>query len=242
MQPVNIDYSKTVIYKIYCKNPDVKECYIGHTTNLRNRKSHHKTNCNNINGKGYNRKVYKIIRDNGGFDNWKFAVLEEAELENKLQAEKLERKWIEEIKPICNYQLPAEYFKENQKEYKKLWYEKNKEIVLEKAKVNYDNNKEQKLEYQKVYALEKKDKITDYQKEYREKNSDILKEQKKIYREENSEKLKAGQQEWRTKNREKLQEQRKQLIICECGLTFTLNNKSRHCKSQKHIDLISEIS
>ena len=241
MPKTAINYSKTIIYKIYCKNPDVKECYIGHTTNLRHRKCQHKTSCCNSNSNDYNRKVYKVIRDNGGFDNWKFMVLQEAELENKQQAEDLERKWIEEVKPLCNFSTPGICFKENEKEYKKVWYEKNKDIVLEKAKLNYDNNKEQKIEYQKAYASEKKDDIANYQKEYREKNIEALKAQKKIYREENNEKLKQGMQEWREKNREKIQEQRKQVIQCECGMTFTLNNKARHCKSKKHIDLMNNI-
>jgi len=55
-----IDYSNTIIYKLCCKNPDVKEFYIGHTTNLLQRKYQHKTCCNNNSekNKSYNRKVY----------------------------------------------------------------------------------------------------------------------------------------------------------------------------------------
>ena len=31
----SIDYSNTIIYKIYCKNPEIKDIYVGHTTILR---------------------------------------------------------------------------------------------------------------------------------------------------------------------------------------------------------------
>jgi predicted GIY-YIG superfamily endonuclease len=49
-----IDYTKTIFYKIVCNDLNIKECYIGHTTNFRKRKNHHKTVCNNENNKGYN--------------------------------------------------------------------------------------------------------------------------------------------------------------------------------------------
>lgn len=29
----NIDYSNTIIYKIYCKNKFITDIYVGHTTN-----------------------------------------------------------------------------------------------------------------------------------------------------------------------------------------------------------------
>jgi hypothetical protein len=49
-----IDYSKTIIYRIVCKDVNVTECYIGQTTNFIKRKSQHKENCNG-------EKYYKII-------------------------------------------------------------------------------------------------------------------------------------------------------------------------------------
>ena len=65
MPKLPTDYSKTIIYKII-KNDDFENSnvYIGSTTDFIRRKSHHKWNCNNENRKEYNRKVYKIIREN----------------------------------------------------------------------------------------------------------------------------------------------------------------------------------
>ena len=34
MQKVEIDYSNTIIYKIVCKDPLIKDVYVGHTTNF----------------------------------------------------------------------------------------------------------------------------------------------------------------------------------------------------------------
>ena len=37
-----IDYSNTIIYKIYCNDSSVTDIYIGHTTNFIKRKYQHK--------------------------------------------------------------------------------------------------------------------------------------------------------------------------------------------------------
>ena len=42
-----MNYSKCIIYKITCKNPDIKAIYVGHTFNLYNRTIKHKSECNN---------------------------------------------------------------------------------------------------------------------------------------------------------------------------------------------------
>ena len=146
MPKKTIDYSNTIIYKLYCINPDIKEFYVGHTTNLYERKRHHKTSCNNNSEKNkkYNTKVYRIIRENGGFDNWKFEILEKACLENSNQAEKLERDYIERLKPLCNFELPGQFIDNNIQKYKHENYEKNKEKVLARAKTYYEEHKEKK--------------------------------------------------------------------------------------------------
>ena len=46
-----IDYSNTIIYKIVCNDLSVTDCYVGNTTQFRQRKSQHKKNCNNSNSK-----------------------------------------------------------------------------------------------------------------------------------------------------------------------------------------------
>ena len=47
MPKIDIDYSNTIIYKIFCKDPEIKDIYIGHTTNFVQRKYAHKNNCSN---------------------------------------------------------------------------------------------------------------------------------------------------------------------------------------------------
>jgi len=46
--PKNVDYSKVVIYKIVYKDLDIKECYVGHTTNFTKRKCTHHKLCTDV--------------------------------------------------------------------------------------------------------------------------------------------------------------------------------------------------
>lgn len=134
-----IDYSKTVIYKICCKDTSINDIYIGSTYNFARRKAQHKFSCNKETCKEYNYKVYQFIRDNGGWDNFSMIMIHEASVENKLQKEKLEREYIEEMKPTLNNNIPTrtlkeyrEANKEKKKEHQKHYYEANKEKFNQK--------------------------------------------------------------------------------------------------------------
>lgn len=86
-----IDYSKAIIYKICCKNPDESPfVYVGSTTNFINRKYAHKKSCNNVKDKSYHFKVYQTIRENGGWTNWNMLMLEEYPCEGSLHLRKRE--------------------------------------------------------------------------------------------------------------------------------------------------------
>jgi len=39
MPKKEIDYSNTIIYKIVCRDLNIKECYVGHTTNFTKQKT-----------------------------------------------------------------------------------------------------------------------------------------------------------------------------------------------------------
>ena len=66
-----------IIYKIYCKNKEITDEYYGHTSAFRNRKYKHKGYCNNEHSIEYNQDKYKIIRENGGWNNWIMSPIEE---------------------------------------------------------------------------------------------------------------------------------------------------------------------
>ena len=65
MTKTEIDYSKTIMYKIVCNDLNFKEIYVGHTTNFKVRKNKHKYDCTKS-----NLLVHKTIRGNGGWTNF----------------------------------------------------------------------------------------------------------------------------------------------------------------------------
>lgn len=156
-----IDYSNTVIYKIVCNDLNITDCYVGHTTDFRKRKAHHK--CNAINKKIL--KVYNFINENGGWDNWQMIMVEKIECVDNLEATARERYWFETLGATLNGNVPnrtqIERITDNHTqilEKAKEYYEKNKEIHLQKAKEYRDKNKEKIKKYQKQYNEEKKHK------------------------------------------------------------------------------------
>ena len=225
-----VDYSKSLIYKLCCKDPLIEDIYIGSTTNMKVRKGQHKTHCNNKNDKRYNQNKYQFIRENGGFDNWDMIMIEEYSCNSKRELEKRERYWVDELKSSLNSIRPyisKEELNEHKKEYRNQYM---KEYLKEYNKEYYKNNKDTINEYRKEYNEKNKDKINEYRKEYYEKNKEKQKEyQKKIY--EN--------------NKEKINENNKVKVKCDlCGSTIAKRNLNRHQDTDKckkhHLLLFSD--
>jgi predicted GIY-YIG superfamily endonuclease len=103
MPKTHIDYSKCVIYRIVCKDVNIKDCYVGQTTNLTKRRGQHKSDCKHA-YRG-NAKVYKFIKENGGFDNWSVIEIEKYPCSSHDEAQKRERYWMEKYNATLNAQL-----------------------------------------------------------------------------------------------------------------------------------------
>jgi len=97
-----IDYSNTVFYKIYCKDPAVNDVYVGHTTNFVQRKYNHKRTCIKENDSNHNLKVYKFIREHGGWDNWKMDIIGYKDCYDHYEARKAEQKYFETLQATLN--------------------------------------------------------------------------------------------------------------------------------------------
>ena len=63
-------------YKITCNDMNVTECYVGSTSNFANRKIKHKSRCVNPKAIDLNIKLYRFIRDHGGWENWSMVVID----------------------------------------------------------------------------------------------------------------------------------------------------------------------
>ena len=101
------DYSKTVIYLLRHKDDrNVENGYIGSSTDITKRMNKHKSDCNCPNSKSYNQKLYKHIRENGGWDNWVIIELQKYSCNNKQECEARERYWYDKIKGSLNTYKP----------------------------------------------------------------------------------------------------------------------------------------
>jgi len=161
---MTVDWSNTVLYKLCSNNPLIEDEYVGKSGDFHIRKIAHKSVCNNVKSEGYNYEVYKFIRENGGYDNWDFEILETANLENEKEASNLERYWIEKLKPSLNERLPAQTPEERaeyHREYNRIRYKKNMEDP-EFRKKKYETNKKRSEdpEVKKKDAATKKEQIT----------------------------------------------------------------------------------
>jgi predicted GIY-YIG superfamily endonuclease len=128
-------YDNSVIYMIKCKDENIKDCYVGSTTNFKKRKRQHKCSCNNPNDKGYNYKVYKFIREHGGFDNWDFEIIVQQKCNDKQELYKIERWFIELYETTLNQSVPGKFIREDHKQYNKQYRKDNKEELNEKRKI-----------------------------------------------------------------------------------------------------------
>jgi hypothetical protein len=99
MPKENIDYSNTIIYKIYCIDETIKDIYVGHTTHFIQRKYQHKLLCNNSKNV---LKIYKIIRENGGWDNWNMVEIAKYNCNDSTEARIKEQLHYEELNSSLN--------------------------------------------------------------------------------------------------------------------------------------------
>lgn len=139
------NYSKTMIYKIICNDPEVTDVYVGHTTDFRLRRNKHKSICNNNKSKHHNLLIYKIIRNNGGWENWSMVVVEQFPCYDIYEAIAREGYWYKELNGTMNACVPSRTKKDSIKAY----HQTNKEQIAEQRKQYRQINKEQIAEKKK---------------------------------------------------------------------------------------------
>ena len=176
---MKVDYSKTIIYKLCCNDINIKDIYVGHSTDFKSRNQDHKKCCNNSNSKKYNQYNYQFIRDNGGWKNWKMIKLYDFPCNSKREAEAEEDKVMRELGATLN-SYRAYLSEEEKKEWQKKYNEKR-------------NKDPERIEYNKQKC-----------KERRENNKEKIKEEKKIYRENNKEYINKKSREYYEKTKQKI--------------------------------------
>ena len=128
-----INSDNTHFYKIVCRDLDVKEIYVGSTTDFRRRKNEHKRCSNYHDHKIIQRKLYQHIQANGGWENFDMILIETCKCENSLDCKRKERQYIEEMKATLNMTTPSRTQQEYHQE------EKEKEAIYTRSYLQRDD-------------------------------------------------------------------------------------------------------
>ena len=153
------------IYKLCCNDVTIDDVYVGSTKNHYKRKHEHKDRCKHNNRKEYNKYVYRFIRENGGWDNWEYVILETVQYNEKHELHRREREYIENLGATLNKTIPTrtkqEYNQANREKYL-AWNKKYRDNNKHKAKEYQDKNKERIKQQRAEFRKNNKDKIKEY--------------------------------------------------------------------------------
>jgi hypothetical protein len=159
MPPSEEHYLNSVIYTIQHKTiPEL--LYVGSTTNFTTRTNVHRFNCNNPKSKLYDQHLYKVIRQNGGYDAFTCSIYKNYPCFTKYALLIEEDRVMDQIRPLLNKN--RSYLTS---EDKKLYQVKYKQ-----------KNKEKLYRYYKLWCLSNKYKL----EEYKQKHKDYYKTDRKM--------------------------------------------------------------
>ena len=194
-----IDYSNTIIYKITCNDQLISDLYVGHTTNFVQRKHAHKQSCINKKSLNYKCKLYEVIRNNGGWENWKMEIINFFNCKNHYEARKKEQEYFLSLNATLNSIEPYAIPKPKEITNKKILYcdscnkyfnnkdlleihnktKKHLKIIIIKSQSEINNNEDNKniqIHYCKVcdYTTDRKSSYTKHLLSGKHKNHEEL--------------------------------------------------------------------
>jgi len=144
---------KFTVYRIASINPELTQCYIGSTKNIKNRTIMHHSDCNNVNSPRYNYPMYQYIRNNGGMLNFEFINLRDIDIDGDDKKAIYEQYYFEMYGGFTNC-LNKYYPNRSKLQYRiqheveiKQYRTDNKESI----KQYRENNKEKMKQYQIIY-------------------------------------------------------------------------------------------
>jgi hypothetical protein len=159
----------STIYKIYCRDNKITDCYVGSTDDFDVRCRYHNSSCHNENYHNYNYKVYKFIREHGGMSCWIIEEIINCDEDNRYDLEVHYYK-------LLNSTLNTYYPRRTKKEYQ---LDNKKEILIYQNQYR-ENNKDYYKDYSKQYHLNNREKLLEKQKQYYLNNKKTLTEKKRI--------------------------------------------------------------
>jgi hypothetical protein len=234
------DYTKIVIYKLVCNDLNILGCYVGHTTDFTRRKAYHKSDCNNENGDKYNYKIYKTIRENGGFNNYSMIEIEKYPCRDENEATARERHWFEILNSGLNTNVPnrsrQEYYEDNRAEIRQYNADHKEEKIIYNRQYREDNRAEIRQ-----YREDNRAETAIYNRQYREDNRAETAIWHKQHYADNRDNILIKQRQYYEDHREEIITKNKQTFTCECGKTITWCNKTRHLNSKIHKQYMERI-
>ena len=109
MPNTNMDYNKSVIYQVCCKDEGIDKVWIGTSTGIKSRSRFYAFNTNNRMSKRYDQPLYKFIRTHGGWNRWCLSVLEEYPCKDKFELERRKNWWLERKKDYVLNEQPLKH-------------------------------------------------------------------------------------------------------------------------------------
>lgn len=98
-----IDYlSMSIIYIIKCKDNKIIDTYIGSSDCMKDRERDHRSSKKKRSG-----KLYPFVKNNGGWNNFEFFILEQYNAKSKSDLRNREGFWVDKLKPTLNSQKPS---------------------------------------------------------------------------------------------------------------------------------------
>ncbi len=215
-----VNYSNGKIYKIEpIVDHEEGDIYVGSTTKqyLSQRMDTHRRHFNCWKNGKLNKISCFDLFEKFGVENCHIILIE---LVNAASKDELLAREAHHIKTLncVNKNIPLRTGAE--------YYQENKEKILEKVKLYQHNNKDIIKIKKHDYVIKHKEEIYAHHKEHYENNKENILNHCREYRE---------------KNKEKIRQIKSQKYVCECGQTYTHSHKSRHMKTNKHLEFIKNI-
>lgn len=142
----DLDYSNTIIYKITCNDTNITDKYVGHTTNFVQRKHAHKNTCVNEKSASYKCKLYEVIRNNGGWNNWKMEIVDFFNCKDLGEARQKEQEYFVSLNATLNSIEPFPTQKPNivivEKKEQNDAIDLDAKFYCQKCKYNTNNKKD----------------------------------------------------------------------------------------------------
>ena len=205
------DYQNGVIYVVNVG----EQKYVGSTVDFKSRMRQHRWCINHPDRPGCQLKLYNAIRENDG--EWQMEIYKEFPCDSKrellFEEERVRKELGAELNEAC-CGSGLSYV-----DYKKQYYQDNREKTIDKGKQYYQDNRE---------------KVIERVRKYEEKNREQIRENKRQRYLKNREKMLEKHKERYQENKEKINEQRSQKIECPiCGSMIARCNIKQHQRTAK---------